>query len=239
MEITYCLPCRNDVSQANDVIERVLKNTPHNFLVIDDNSDSPDAKYIVSDRVSVVTNSHKQGIVASWNQLVEEAKTDYVVICTHKIRPTIEDFIRMEKLLCDGFGLVATYSFGFFGFSKYLMGKIGLFDSGFTQSNFEDDDTYNELFAHDIAFYTSLETPYMNTGTTWKQGWYPNKDYYDSKWSLEGSTLVQLKNKQNEDSKYRYLQYPHLNYKPFSKSIIKCDWLKKYWNYKYESRVVE
>lgn len=237
MDITYCMPCKDEVVQANEVINRVLYNTEHKFLVVDDKSNNPNLPYVESDRVRVVRNKQKQGIVASWNQLVEQSDTEYVVICTHKIRPEKQDFERMERLLSEGYGLVATYSFGFFGFSKHLMSRIGLFDSGFTQSNFEDDDTYNELFAHNIAFYTSQETPYLNTGTTWKQGWYPNKTYYDSKWQLEGGNLVQLKLKENESSKEKFSGYPKIDYKPFSESVIKCKWLKKYWTYNYVSKI--
>lgn len=235
-DITYAIPCRNYVKECNALCQIILLETGSRILIIDDCSDLPNDQYLNDHRISIIKNCVKQGIVSSWNQLVENAETEYIVICTHKIRPRAVDFSQMKHLLEQKYALVALYSFGFFGFSKHLFSVISPFDNGFTDSNFEDDDTYNELFAHNLAFYCSLETPYINSGTTWKQGWYPNKTYYDSKWITNGNELIQLRSKVNESDAVKYSKFKTIDYMPFEKSVIRCDWLKKYNHMKYCDR---
>ena len=224
MEFTIGFPVRNRVNFANEAINSILSNSNFPILIIDDCSDSPDGNYITNERVRIIYNKEKKGLTHLWNQILKETDTEYIILAGDKIRMKKGDFELIESKLNDGFGIVATFMMGVFGFSKFLTTKIGLFDEGFKANGFEDTDTLNKLFMNDIALYFSRETEYISMNS----GWSPNsinQSYYNTKWIENWSTreLTQIKDDENFFEKSLFANYNNngIVYLPWSKSELK------------------
>lgn len=121
------------------------------------------------------------------NTCITSSPTEYVIVCGDKARPTAGDVARMLLNLDDGFALVAPYRFGFFGFPKETVRKIGVFDERFVGGGCEDTDFVFRLVEADLGIYMSEEIEYLKMPSTWKQTrttW-----FYLSKWrQLGGDT---------------------------------------------------
>lgn len=209
----------------------MLKNSPYPIIVIDDASDKPDTEYLQDKRIRVIYNKKKNGLTHLWNQIIIEAKTEYVIIAGDKLRPKQKDFELVEKKLNEGFALVATYMMGFFGFSKDLTTKIGMMDEGYKFSGYEDTDLMNKLFINNLAFYFSTETKYVQIGSGWKTNSY-NKKYFKSKWveDWKNKRIIQLKQDQNkEDIDYYKGTFKNKTYLTFDKSEFLANNIKKYY----------
>jgi hypothetical protein len=231
LDFTIGLPVRNRVSFANNALSMMLKNSSYPIIVVDDNSDNPDDKYLKNERIKVIYNNKKNGLVSLWNQLIKESKTENIIIGSYKIRPKKSDFNRIEKRLLENFGFVSTKYFHFFAFNKSLLGKIGIFDEGFTNGNFEDTDFLNRLYINDIGIYFSHETNEDNSiFTNWGQidrG--ENKRYYDTKWifNKENHALTLFHDEKNINERMFYSKkYKSRDFLAWTRSIIKDEDLK-------------
>ena len=233
MKVTFAFPCRNRVSMANEAIQAVLDNSQCDILIIDDASDNPDGKYTDHNRVNVIYNKQKQGLVTSWNQILRESKTEYVIFGCDKIRVTETDINRIKNKLNEGYACVATYLMGIFGISKELTTRIGMFDEGYAVNGFEDTDWMNKLFINDLALYISTETKYLNTGSSWGHSDLTNKNYYDTKWREEPDAIVNLHGDVNADGKNYFTgQYEPKKYKSWGESVLLVPNIKNYYNNK-------
>lgn len=224
LDFTIGFPVRNRISFANEAIQCMLDNCEYPIIIIDDLSNRPDANYIVHPRVKVIYNDTKKSLTALWNQILRLSATEYVILAGDKLRPQRKDFELIEAKLLEGFGIVATYMLGIFGFSKALTRKIGFFDEGFKANGYEDTDTMNKLFMNDIALYFSKETEYIPIQTGWVHN--PiNQTYYNIKWieDWDGRQLIQLKDDENASDKATFWQYSNngIKYLPWSKSELK------------------
>lgn len=233
MEFTVGFPVRNRINFANEAINSVLSSSKFSILVIDDSSDSPDGNYITNERVKIIYNKEKKGLTHLWNQILKESETEHIILAGDKIRMKPKDFELIENKLNQGFGVVATYMMGVFGFSKFLTTKIGLFDEGFKTNGFEDTDTLNKLFINDIALYFSKETEYISINS----GWAPNninQIYYNAKWveNWNNRELIQIKDDENSFEKSLFNQYSNngIPYLPWSKSELKEPNVFNYYN---------
>jgi hypothetical protein len=233
MEFTIGFPVRNRIQFANQAITSMLSNSEYPIIIIDDCSDSPDGEYITNPRVKVIYNKQKMGLTHLWNQILKESQTEYIILAGDKIRMQKKDFELIENKLKEGFGIVATYMLGVFGFSKYLTTKIGLFDEGFKNSGYEDTDTMNKLFINDIALYFSKETEYISVNSGWSYS-DTNQFYYKTKWieDWENRELIQLKNDENFSEQELFFGFNNngINYLPWSRSELKESNVINYYN---------
>ena len=90
-----------------------------------------------------------------WNHAIVDAKTEIVIISNDKAGPTVRHVNKMLKLIDDGYG-VAGRTFGFFGFKKELIRKIGFFDERYHGGGHEDVDFTRRLKDANIAIYETL-----------------------------------------------------------------------------------
>ena len=234
LQFTIGLPCRNRVKFCNEALKLMLKNSNYPIIVIDDNSDMPDAKYLKDKRITIIYNTKKTGIAHLWNMLIKASQTENVIICSDKIRMTKKDFELIDKKLKQGYGVVTTNLFHILAFSKYLTTKIGFMDEGFVNCNYEDCDLQRRLFVNDIALYFTQESKVMHIPSGWaRNDKGENKRYYQRKWIEDNKhkKLILLHDEKNyEDRKYYDGKYENIKYLPWSKSVIKIKSLKNYFN---------
>lgn len=218
-EYTIIIPTRNNEEYANASVKAVLDNTNYNIILIDDFSDK-EVKYIEDSRIKLLKNNFKQSLANSWNQGILESKTDDIIIMSHKARPTFKSFEKLDGLLDKKFALVAIRSFHFFGFNKYLLSIVGMFDSAFEQGWYEDSDTVCRLREHNLGYYTENDTdtvPGICSESSWVEH-IKNRDYFSRKWQIRGTKLIKYFAEKNIESKNNFLKYKPLDYVSYDKT---------------------
>lgn len=118
------------------------------------------------------------------NDCIIECPTEIVIIANDKVRGNNSHVEKMVGLINEGYGIVGLYAFGFFGFKKDLIRKIGFFDERYLGGGFEDRDMIIRLNEANIAYYETRETPYLNITSSWN---YTRIDslaekHYNNKW---------------------------------------------------------
>jgi GT2 family glycosyltransferase len=131
------------------------------------------------------------------NTVIVNSKTEIVIFCSHRVRPTPQDINKILSLLKEGYGLVGLYRFAFFGLRKELIRKIGFMDERFTGGGYEDLDFVFRLKEADIAYYESESAEYYAGQTTWNHSLTPN--IFSFKWEVGRSTITRLKNELSYD----------------------------------------
>ncbi len=192
MNITVIIPTRNNPKWANEALQCVLDNSKYKIILIDDNS-SIKCDYIKHSRIKVIKNKFKGPLSISWNQGVYMSDSDYVIIMSHKTRPNSPSYFeKMERLLSEGFAIVALHHFHFFGFHKSLFNITGGFDEGFRGGGYEDSDFLNRLFEYNLGCYLIMRSMPETTESNQDRGWdyIKNKKRYLEKWSVEGEFLI-------------------------------------------------
>lgn len=157
----------------------------------------------------------------SWliNQCILKAKHEDIVICADKARPSSEHVIKIIRLINEGFGLVALYRFGFFGFKKELIRRIGWFDERFVPASHEDDDFVTRLCEANIAYYESEEIPYLMMHSAWNV--LPSAhDHFQRKWSNGYQRSERHRFFGEEQYQYYLGESTGLQFKPWSESCI-------------------
>lgn len=233
MDLTIILPVRNRISWANEAVQSALNCSQFPIIIIDDQSDSPDAIYLSDDRVQIIKNSFKSSLTALWNQGTQESKTEFVLIINDKIRFVENDFKIIVENLNKNFALVSTYRFGCFGFSKYLLYKMGAFDEGFTWGEYEDTDTLNRLFSANLAIYFTEETKYIGGAAAWSSGplaykRLENEKYYKTKWLETPTELIQLKEEKNISDRGLFSNYRPRQFASWGESLIAVSGVKEH-----------
>lgn len=223
MDFTIILPCRNRIKMANKAIDTIMNSCEYQIMVIDDVSTERDAEYIGHERIKVIYNTRKKGYAPLVNQGITESVTEGVIITCDKIRVTKKDIDRIEQKLSDGFACVCTQLLHIYGFSKHLVNRIGLFDSGYIASGFEDTDWMNKLFMNKLALYFSEETKMHQIGSDWGSSGI-NQMYYQTKWveDFKNKRLIQLHDDMNSHERERFVGlYKDRNYLPWHSSELK------------------
>ena len=116
--------------------------------------------------------------------------TETVLICNEKARPTPAHAQKTLDLLDDGFGVVGLYRFGFFGFRKELIRRVGVFDERFVGGWYEDNDFLLRLDEADVASYLSDEVPYLQLPSSW-----PHEEaraHFEEKWRMADDLWLRL-----------------------------------------------
>lgn len=87
------------------------------------------------------------------NHCIVKSKDEIVIIINDKIRGNYKDIDKMLKLINDGYGIVGLYRFGFVGFKKDFIRKIGWYDERFIGGGYEDSDFNIRMKESDIGYY--------------------------------------------------------------------------------------
>ncbi len=153
------------------------------------------------------------------NDCIVTSNYEKIIICNDKARPTNLNIEKILIMLDEGWGLVAPYRFGFFGFKKDLIRKIGFFDESYVGGGYEDNDFILRLKEADISYYENEEIDYIYLPTSWNyERSNMARHYYETKWKLDGDTYVRRLPEQN----YEYDIGPFINTKftQFDKSVL-------------------
>jgi len=125
-----------------------------------------------------------------FNACIVECPTETVIICNEKARPRIEHMWRTLELLDEGFGVVGLYRFGFFGFRKEFVRRVGFFDERFRGGWYEDNDMMLRMHEADIAYHMSEEVPYAQMASSWKHE--EATSHFHAKWRHVGDAFERL-----------------------------------------------
>jgi hypothetical protein len=74
------------------------------------------------------------------NDAIDDTDAEFMIFCNPKTHFVPEDIEFIINKLSNGYCFVSLVSFGFFGFSKELIRRIGMFDERFIGGEYEDDD---------------------------------------------------------------------------------------------------
>ncbi|EGO65884.1 hypothetical protein ALO_00645 [Acetonema longum DSM 6540] len=159
----------------------------------------------------------------SFSKLVNEAIVsswyEKIIICNDKARPTPAAVQKILTMLQDGWGLVGLYRFGFFGFKKDLIRKIGFFDERFIGGGYEDNDFTRRLKEANISYYESEEIDYIYLPTSWQYAKTNfTKNHFFKKWREEGN--VTTRQMAEEDYPYDIGPLQNINFTTFDKSVL-------------------
>jgi len=224
---TILLPIANNLNLSNQCIQHLIDHSPCKVIVFYDFYNESD--YIQHEKISYVKNPGSKGLVNIWNSCIEICPTEYVVLQGWRSRPTGADFDRMFQKLNEGFGMVALKALHFFVFSKYLLTKVGFFDTGFTNGQLEDTDFFNRCCLENIGIYVSDDMYEVIYQSTWLANPNPNILYYKNKWKEEPPNLIMLKREENYNDRSRYSgQYNDREYKTFDQSELLCPSVNNY-----------
>ncbi len=121
------------------------------------------------------------------NDCIVSSEKEIIIISNDKARPNKQNLETMISFISKGFGFVAMFRYGFFGFRKDLIRKIGFFDEGYIGGGYEDLDFNFRIRQANIAMYQSEEIKYIKTmKSSWKYDTSPvcgNRFY--AKWPVE------------------------------------------------------
>jgi len=216
---TVLLPIANNLILSNECINHLIKHSPCKIIVLYDYHNETD--YIQNEKVKYVKNYDAKGLVRIWNKCIESCPTEYVILTGWRSRPIEEDFNKLFSKLNEGFGMVALKELHFFAFSKYLLTKIGFFDTGFTTGQLEDTDFMNRCCLANIGFHISNEMHEVSYQSTWLANPGPNRMYYKLKWKEESPNLTMLKPEENYNNRSIYSgMYNDRKYKTFEESEL-------------------
>lgn len=153
------------------------------------------------------------------NDCINTSKWEKVIICSDKARPDSTSIDKILTMLDDGWGLVAPYRFGFFGFKKDLIRRIGYFDERYIGGGYEDNDFILRLKEADISYYENEEIKFIHLPSSWH---YERSNiaanYYTTKWKQEENKYIRRLLEEN----YRYNIGPFKNteFLPFAVSVL-------------------
>jgi hypothetical protein len=118
----------------------------------------------------------------SWliNKAIQFCPDELVIIASDKVNPIQSDVDRLVSLLDKGYGLVGLYRFGFFGFYKHLIKKIGWFDERYVSGGYEDCDIVRRLNEANIAYWEEESVKYLHFPSSWQV--LTAQDHFKAKW---------------------------------------------------------
>lgn len=104
------------------------------------------------------------------NDAIDDTDSEFMIFCNPKTKFTSTDIEFIINKLSNGYCFASVVSFGFFGFSKELIRRIGMLDERFINGEWEDDD-----FA--------IRLRHFNKAVWWEY----DTTKYDSIWSTSGN----------------------------------------------------
>lgn len=177
----------------------LVSNKPHLYDEIQ--------KSLYPEKLHYFDGSNKGCFSKLINICVEQCPTETIIIISDKMRPKSSDITKIIDLLNSGYGFVALYRFGFFGFKKELFRRIGPMDERFIGGGYEDNDFYIRLKEADIACYITEEAEYLKGPSSWDYS--ISKEHFVKKWIPDFTPVrPKLKNYRYErlleEEKYDY-----------------------------------
>ena len=131
----------------------------------------------------IIVDAKLQGKI-SYSKIMNFIITDYphelILICNDKGRPKPQDVDKVVELLDRGFGMAWLHPFGFGGFYKDVIRKIGFYDERFVDGNYEDCDMTRRLKEADIALYESFDIEWVQIKSSWKAS--KSEKFFKQKW---------------------------------------------------------
>lgn len=153
------------------------------------------------------------------NDCIISSSSETIIICNDKARPPAHAVDKIFIMLAQGWGLVAPFRFGFFGFKKDLVRKIGFFDERYIGGGYEDNDIILRLKEADISYYEAEEIPYISLPSSWNYDRCgASRAFYDLKWKLEDDTYTRQTAEENYD--YEIGPFQGSKFISFSKSVL-------------------
>jgi hypothetical protein len=134
---------------------------------------------IVPLSATILNGENYSSISKMWNHCIEHSPTEIVIIANDKARPSYKHVKNMVELLKFGYGVVALHCFGFFGFKKEVIRRVGFFDERYYGGGHEDVDFVRRLRDANISYYETIEVPYIKMDTSWKNR---NTEHHVKKW---------------------------------------------------------
>jgi hypothetical protein len=104
------------------------------------------------------------------NDAIDDTDSEFMLFCNPKTNLTSDDIEFVLNKLSTGYCFASVVSFGFFGFSKELIRRIGMLDERFIGGEYEDDDF-------------SIRLKHFGKSTWWGYDY----DKYDKKISKSGN----------------------------------------------------
>jgi hypothetical protein len=153
------------------------------------------------------------------NDCIVSCQSETIIICNDKFRPKSTDIEKAIDMIDEGWGLVALHRFGFFGFKKDLIRKIGFFDERYLGGGYEDCDFVRRLKEADVGYYESEEVEYMYLPTSWNYEKFTyTRDFFFKKWKHEGDLIT----RQMAEEIYNYDigTTKHSKFFDFNKTIL-------------------
>jgi nucleoside-diphosphate-sugar epimerase len=175
---------------------------------------------------------------------------DYMIICSHRVRPKPEDMERMVSLLNDGYGFVTFLRLACFGFKLDLIREIGFFDENFIPAGYEDDDFFLRLQEADIGMYEDKSVQYLPGPSLWQQELFDFDDtefkqpitykYFFKKWERDTKKMI-YKRKMSE-KEYIYNigpKRPNVYFKTWRDSQLLFDNVQKHFSIMNFDKIIE
>lgn len=153
------------------------------------------------------------------NDCITSSKHETIIICNEKARPTPQAVEKILVMLSEGWGIVALFRFGFFGFKKDLIRRIGFFDERFIGGGYEDVDFARRLKEANIGYYESEEIEYIYLPTSWNyEKTNLSRNQYFRKWKEEANLIT--RQLAEEDYPYDLGPFQNTKFIEFEKSIL-------------------
>jgi len=160
------------------------------------------------------------------NECIAKSENEIVIISNDKARAKPQHVNKIIDLLNQGFGFVGLYRFGFFGFKKDLIRKIGFFNERFIGGGYEDNDFVTRVKEADIAHYLSEEIPYVQLRTLWH--YEMALPHFLNKWDYRPPVTIRRKLPEEKYS-YEIGEYKGTSFLKFSDSVFMLyankDWI--------------
>jgi len=142
------------------------------------------------------------------NDVILSHPTELVLVCNDKGRPKPEHIEKTINLIEEGYGMVWLHPFGFGGFYKDVIRKVGFYDERYVDGNYEDSDMTFRLMEADIAMYERFEIEWIKRGSSWNAN--KSGQHFRSKWDKFNRKI------EEEEYEYDLGEYTGKNFLPWS-----------------------
>lgn len=197
-----------------------------------------ETKNVINHDAKIFNGDGYDSFTVMINECINMSENEIIIISNDKARPLPEHIDKIINLLNDGYGIVGLFRFGFFGFKKDLIRKIGFFDERFIGGGYEDDDMIIRTKEANISHYMIEEIPYVYIPTSWKyatpDGLSLNMEsiarkHFYNKWLISTPhSITRLLSEEDYSNKYNMGEYQSTIFLPFDKSVM-CRYCDKNW----------
>jgi hypothetical protein len=133
------------------------------------------------------------------NDCIVHCGTEMVIIAADKVRPSQAHVLRVVGLLEEGYAFAGLYYFGFFGFKKELIRRVGFLDERFVGGECEDSDFILRMREAGLGYYLSKECGYVQMRSSWNNTL--SRAHFVRKW---GSIHMNLARRALPEESYPY-----------------------------------